>query len=298
MGAITNEVPCEEKTWTTSLRGTRRSSLATYRADVTSVRRYLIDWSGRSGPGRRGLIGRSSASTPGSRPRWCSSAAAWIEWPPMMSSDGATISTRSGRAAACSRVRIGSVSLARLRRMSTAEIVFRGRQEAFKWLERSPLGGRNGHAPAAGGLDRERFFPGPYDAATAALVLEREPEAAAAVVEWAARARAGSFDLLGYEGLSFGDPLDWQLDPVSGVRAPLVHWSRLDVLDRGQVGDSKVQWELGRHQWLVAFGQAYRLTGDESWCEAFVGVGPRVGGARTRAGGASTGRAAWRWRCG
>jgi hypothetical protein len=155
--------------------------------------------------------------------------------------------------------------------MSTAEIVFRGRQEAFKWLERSPLGGRNGHAPAAGGLDRERFFPGPYDAATAALVLEREPEAAAAVVEWAARARAGSFDLLGYEGLSFGDPLDWQLDPVSGVRAPLVHWSRLDVLDRGQVGDSKVQWELGRHQWLVAFGQAYRLTGDESWCEAFVG---------------------------
>ncbi len=163
------------------------------------------------------------------------------------------------------------MSLARLRRMSTAEIVYRGRQEAFKWLERSPLAGQGGHAPAAGELDRERFFPGPSDPATAALVREREPEAAAALVEWAARARAGSFDLLGYEGLSFGDPLDWQLDPVSGVRAPLVHWSRLDVLDRGQVGDSKVQWELGRHQWLVAFGQAYRLTGDESWCGAFVG---------------------------
>ncbi|MGZ4203619.1 MAG: alginate lyase family protein, partial [Thermoleophilaceae bacterium] len=162
------------------------------------------------------------------------------------------------------------MSLARLRRMSTAEIVFRGRQEAFKWLERSPLARRNGHLPAAGALDRERFFPGPTDPASAELVRERDPAAAAAVVAWAARARAGSFDLLGYEGLSFGDPLDWQLDPVSGVRAPLVHWSRLDVLDRGQVGDSKVQWELGRHQWLVAFGQAYRLTGDESWCEAFV----------------------------
>ena len=156
------------------------------------------------------------------------------------------------------------MSLARLRRMSTAEIVFRGRQEAFKWLERSPLGGRNGHAPAAGGLDRERFFPGPYDAATAALVLEREPEAAAAVVEWAARARAGSFDLLGYEGLSFGDPIDWQLDPVSGVRAPLVHWSRLDLLDRGagRRQQGRVGARTATSGWS-ALGQAYRLTGDE-----------------------------------
>jgi hypothetical protein len=156
------------------------------------------------------------------------------------------------------------VRLARLRRMSTAEIVFRGRQEAFKWLERSPLPGLNGHAPAAARLDRGRFFSGASDPAVPARVPD------SALLEWAARARAGSFDLLGYEGLSFGDPIDWQLDPVSGVRAPLLHWSRLDVLDRGQVGDSKVQWELGRHQWLVAFGQAYRLTGDESWCEAFV----------------------------
>jgi hypothetical protein len=150
--------------------------------------------------------------------------------------------------------------------MSTAEIVFRGRQEAFKWLERSPLPARNGHAVAAGRLDRERFFPGASDPA---VPQHLRPSS---VLEWAARARAGSFDLLGYEGLSFGDPPDWQLDPVSGVRAPLVHWSRLDVLDRAQVGDSKVQWELGRHQWLVAFGQAYRLTGDPSWGEAFVAM--------------------------
>ena len=36
--------------------------------------------------------------------------------------------------------------------------------------------------------------------------------------------------------------------------APRVHWSRLDPLDPATVGDSKVVWELNRHQWLVRLG--------------------------------------------
>jgi hypothetical protein len=48
-----------------------------------------------------------------------------------------------------------------------------------------------------------------------------------------------------------------------------VHWSRIDALDRASVGDSKVIWELNRHQWLVRLGQAYRLTGDERYADAF-----------------------------
>jgi hypothetical protein len=49
-----------------------------------------------------------------------------------------------------------------------------------------------------------------------------------------------------------------------------VHWSQIDPLDTDTVGDSKVIWELSRHQWLVRLGQAYRLTGDERYAEACV----------------------------
>ena len=60
----------------------------------------------------------------------------------------------------------------------------------------------------------------------------RTPDAARAIVDAADSIVAGRFDLLGYRGLGFGDPIDWHLDPVNGRRAPLVHWSRIDALDR------------------------------------------------------------------
>jgi len=167
------------------------------------------------------------------------------------------------------------VKLLRLRRMTLAEIGCRGRQEAWKWLERAGVGGRAGRIPAFGddpssALDPDRFFEGATSRETPVLVTERAPDASRAVVESAGKVCLGRFDLLGYRALSFGDPVDWRLDPTAGVRAPLVHWSRLDPLDPARVGDSKVVWELNRHQWLVGLGQAYRLTGDESYSEAFV----------------------------
>jgi hypothetical protein len=67
-----------------------------------------------------------------------------------------------------------------------------------------------------------------------------------------------------------GDNIDWHRDAVSGNRAPLVHWSRINPLDADAVGDSKVTWELNRHQWLVHLGQAYRLSGDEHYAQVFV----------------------------
>ena len=91
------------------------------------------------------------------------------------------------------------------------------------------------------------------------------------VLAHADRVCEGHFDLLGHRGLSFGHPIDWHLDPVSGRRSPRVHWSRLNPLDPLVVGDSKVVWELNRHQWLVHLGQAYRLTGDERYAVVSAG---------------------------
>jgi hypothetical protein len=108
-----------------------------------------------------------------------------------------------------------------------------------------------------------RFFAGAGGGCTAALIATRFPWARDQAVAAAAKVWRGRFDLLGYRELFFGDPIDWHLDPISGRRAPFVHWSRIDTLDPDVVGDSKIVWELNRHQWLVGLGQAYRYTRDE-----------------------------------
>ena len=170
--------------------------------------------------------------------------------------------------------------LQRLGRMDLSEVAGRTRMEASKWWDRVAAGDARGQTSRdARGCRRrmetfravaaERFFAGAMDDRTAELVTRRWPESVAAVTARARQAAAGRFDLLGYRGLSFGEPIDWRLDPVSGRRAPLVHWTRVDPLAVASVGDSKVVWELNRHQWLVGLGQAYRFTGDERHAEAF-----------------------------
>jgi hypothetical protein len=88
-------------------------------------------------------------------------------------------------------------------------------------------------------------------------------------VELAESIREGRFSLLGYDGLSFGDPPDWHLEPVAGVRAPLRHWSRIDFFNPGLVGDKKIVWELNRCQHFITLGRAYWQTGDERFADAF-----------------------------
>lgn len=105
---------------------------------------------------------------------------------------------------------------------------------------------------------------------TSAIIKERFSNERQALLERAERAILGRFDLLGFRGLSFGDKIDWHLDPTTGKRTPLVHWSKIDYLDPNVAGDKKVTWELNRHGHFVTLGQAYWLTGDERFAEAFV----------------------------
>lgn len=173
------------------------------------------------------------------------------------------------------------MKLARLKTMGLTEIAYRGRQEASKWLERAAVGGD--HRTAAGGAMESRtvseqrlaetavgrFFAGAGDDGTAALLGKEIAGHAERTAAAADRIARGRFDLLGYRDLFFGDPIDWRFDPVADVRSPAVHWSRLNPLDAALVGDSKVVWELNRHQWIFDLGQAYRLTGDRRYAAAF-----------------------------
>lgn len=80
----------------------------------------------------------------------------------------------------------------------------------------------------------------------------------------------GFFDLLGHKRLCFGGAVpDWHLDPLSGIHPPQVHWSKIPHEDPAVTGDTKIIWELNRHQYFLLLGQAYWVTGDEKYSQVF-----------------------------
>ncbi len=182
-------------------------------------------------------------------------------------------------------------TLNKLRRTSMDELRVRGSQAMAAFCERRSWSSQT-HLPDDGAFlqmldpkfgsvsalrdhfrDRAtpRFFGSFADpAATISNFRRRWPHSETRIVEQADRVLTGHFELLGWHDLFFGDPIDWQLEPVSGRRAPLVHWSKLNYLDADVAGDKKIVWELNRHQHFVLLGQAYWLTGDERYAAGFV----------------------------
>lgn len=190
---------------------------------------------------------------------------------------------------------VSSSLIQKLGRMSFAEVRVRSSQHVKKLFE------RNGWVPSSrwltdaqllrrfgGASDRKQFesveqlcdefrsSPRPYffspfreTDATIAALRRHWPEAEAQIVESANRIVSGKFDLLGWTGLSFGTPINWHQEPVSGKISPLIHWSRIDYLNPDVCGDKKITWELNRHQYLVTLGQAYWLTKDETYARCF-----------------------------
>ena len=62
----------------------------------------------------------------------------------------------------------------------------------------------------------------------------------------------GRIHCFGHWQADFGDPVDWQLQPVGGGHWPKVHWSQA-MRTADQLGDVKFTWEVGR------FPQAYYM---------------------------------------
>lgn len=114
-----------------------------------------------------------------------------------------------------------------------------------------------------------KFFAGFETNAGVEEFRRHWPEAERRILDRANRIVAGHFDLLGFHDLSFGDPIDWALEPVAGKRVPALHWSKLDYLDAGVAGDKKIVWELNRHQYFATLGQSYWLSGDERYAQTF-----------------------------
>jgi hypothetical protein len=70
-------------------------------------------------------------------------------------------------------------------------------------------------------------------------------------------------------GFSLAGDIDWQRDPSSGVRWPVVHYTRVPITI-GSSADARIVWELNRMHHLVTLGQAYAYTRDERFTEEFL----------------------------
>src|SRR5437588_3479410 len=109
------------------------------------------------------------------------------------------------------------------------------------------------------------FFGAAQVPSLCALLKERLPHQVGEIVSRGVRACQHRFDLLGYEGLDYGTEIDWHSDRVHGKLAPRKLFYEIQYLNFEEVGDSKVTWELNRHQHFVTLAKAYRLTGDEKY---------------------------------
>jgi Heparinase II/III-like protein/Heparinase II/III N-terminus len=167
-------------------------------------------------------------------------------------------------------------SAVRLREMSWEEIKTRGLQELNKRTDRVAY--TLGLDPALGELRPRpakptqpnlpparpaRFF---FEAEDIPVLLRQIrsylPGCAENIIERAERICQHRFDLLGYENLDFGRPIDWSLDPIHGKRVPLTPWYKIRHLEFSEAGDHKIIWELNRHQHLVTLAKAWNLTGE------------------------------------
>jgi hypothetical protein len=92
------------------------------------------------------------------------------------------------------------------------------------------------------------------------FLRRRLPDVVSEIIHQAEQICCHRFDLLGYRSVNYGAEIDWHLDAVHGKRAPRCAWYKVPYLEFSQVGDSKITWELNRHQHLVTLAKAYRLT--------------------------------------
>jgi hypothetical protein len=153
--------------------------------------------------------------------------------------------------------------------MDRAEIADRVRQQSMARLDLARYKAGMGFAPrmlATVSGAQPRFFFSP-DAVPELCSRLRQlfPETAKQIIERAERICEHRFDLLGYDAVDYGSEIDWHCDRIHGKRAPRKPWFQIKYLDFAEVGDSKVTWEVNRHQHLVTLAKAYRLSGNEKF---------------------------------
>jgi hypothetical protein len=142
-------------------------------------------------------------------------------------------------------------TLNRLRAMSAREVGFRLRQKVQGSIERAGIGLAHPAEPA-GACGSPWVSPLPRE-----FEADRYREAADRILD-------GRFDVFALQ-TRLGFPPRWNVDPKTGIQAPLEFGPGLDYRDSSRVGDIKYLWEINRHLELVALAQAWHLTADQRY---------------------------------
>jgi len=113
------------------------------------------------------------------------------------------------------------------------------------------------------------FLPHESPQKTAQLLKHYYPEYVPAMLALADAVCRNELSLLG-QVFHFSRGIDWQCDPVTGWRWPLLHRSRLDrYLGSTRPVDLIFFWELNRHQHFITLGIAYWLTNNQKYVDTF-----------------------------
>lgn len=103
----------------------------------------------------------------------------------------------------------------------------------------------------------ERFIRGLSDDAKKALLSEAD------------KACAGTVKGFSSLELSYGMPIDWQLNPITGRRCDAsLKWYQIPDFDKER-GDIKAVWEISRFSHFVTFARAYLASHDAKYYIAF-----------------------------
>lgn len=163
--------------------------------------------------------------------------------------------------------------LERISQASWKELATRARQESSKrwdYILFCSLDGRFAKADFVVDTHARpgRFFFSVEDVPSICGEMRRRfPATVAEIQNRAEQICSNRFSLLGYENLSLDGEIDWQTDLAHSKRAPLKPWFKVQYLDFDEVGDSKITWELSRHQHLVTLARAYLLTNETRYAE-------------------------------
>jgi len=143
-------------------------------------------------------------------------------------------------------------TLSRLRAMSAREVGFRLRRKVQEDAERVGIGLARPSEPT-GLCGRPWVLPLPrgFDVARYRLAADRILD--------------GRFDVFALEDARLGFPPRWNVDPKTGVEAPLEFGFSINYRDAARVGDIKYVWEINRHLELVTLAQAWHLSADERY---------------------------------
>jgi len=78
------------------------------------------------------------------------------------------------------------------------------------------------------------------------------------------------FSFLGID-IKYDEEIPWTADPVSQKQWPEVFYDDVDIFG-GDIGNGDVKhvWEVNRHQYFINLGKAYWLTGNEKYAEEFL----------------------------